>query len=76
MKSSAPFAIWNEAVDMTGFGQKAAASDGTHALKKLRAAYGGKFDAAFRLRMATARAETLEQLLEDWCNERTRLGTP
>ena len=29
----------------------------------------------FRLRMLTARAETLEQLLEEWAQERVRLGT-
>ena len=35
---------------------------------------GAKFDSAFRLRMMTARAETLEQLLEEWAQERVRLG--
>ncbi len=74
MKPTPPFAIWNEAVDFTGCGRKASAQDGAHALKKLRAGLGPKFDAAFRLRMTTARAETLEQLLEDWAQERTRLG--
>ena len=76
MKTIPPFSLWNEAVDFTGCGCKAAASDGAHALKKLRKEIGeSKFDAAFRLRMTTARAETLEQLLEDWMAERTRLGT-
>lgn len=70
----APFCVWNEAVDMTGMGKKAAASDGAHALKKLRAELGVKFDSAFRLRMMTARAGTLEELLENWIDERTRLG--
>jgi hypothetical protein len=74
MKAPPPFAIWNEAVDMTGYGRKAAAADGAHALKRLRGELGPKFDAAFRLRMMTARAETLEQLLEDWVAERVRLG--
>lgn len=70
-----PFQIWNEAVDLTGFGRRAASKDGAHALKKLRDALGTKFDSAFRLRMLTARAETLEDLLENWADERTRLGT-
>ena len=74
MKPTPPFTIWNEAVDMTGYGRKAASSDGAHALKKLRGELGTRFDSAFRLRMMTARAETLEQLLEDWAQERTRLG--
>jgi len=74
MKPTPPFVIWNEAVDMTGYGRRASASDGAHALKKLRGELGSKFDAAFRLRMTTARAETLEQLLEDWVAERVRLG--
>jgi hypothetical protein len=74
MKLSPPFTIWNEAVDFTGCGRKASAQDGAHALKKLRGELGPKFDAAFRLRMMTARAETLEQLLEDWAAERVRLG--
>ena len=74
MKTDAPFLIWNEAVDLTGFGRRAASKDGEKALKRLRAELGAGFDAAFRLRMMTARAETLEQLLEDWANERTRLG--
>jgi len=43
-------------------------------LKKLRGELGAKFDSAFRLRMLTARAETLEQLLEEWAQERVRLG--
>ena len=73
--STPPYQIWNEAVDMTGFGQRAAAKDGAHALKKLRDALKGKFDAAFRLRMMTVRANTLEELLENWADERTRLGT-
>ena len=74
MKPTPPFAIWNEAVDFTGCGRKASAQDGARALKKLRGELGAKFDAAFRLRMTTARAETLDQLLEDWAQERTRLG--
>lgn len=75
MKPTAPYQTWNEAVDMTGFGKKASAQDGAHALKKLRDALGDKFGAAFRLRMMTARAETLTELVENWCEERTRLGT-
>ena len=44
-------------------------------LKRLRGEIGEKaFDAAFRLRMATARAESLEELLADWCEERVRIG--
>lgn len=74
MRPVTPYQLWNEAVDFTGCGRKAAASDGAHALKKLRGELGAKFDAAFRLRMMTARAETLEQLLEDWAQERVRLG--
>ncbi len=74
-KPAAPYMIWNEAVDMTGFGRHASAGDGAKQLKKLRAELGVKFDAAFRLRMMTARAETFEQLIEEWCAERTRLGT-
>ena len=74
-KPTPPFTIWNEAVDMTGYGRRASASDGARALKKLRGELGAKFDSAFRLRMLTARAETLEQLLEDWAQERVRLGT-
>ena len=73
-KPTPPFGIWNEAVDMTGYGRRAAASDGAHALKKLRGELGAKFDSAFRLRMMTTRAETLEQLLEEWAQERVRLG--
>jgi len=74
MKQAAPYMLWNEAVDFTGCGRRASAQDGAHALKKLRGELGPKFDAAFRLRMTTARAETLEQLLEDWAQERVRLG--
>ena len=77
MKSSTltPYQVWNTAVEMSGFGRRAAASDGAAALKRLRKEIGEReFDAAFRLRMTTARAETLEQLLDDWINERTRLG--
>ena len=74
MKPIAPYQCWNEAVDMTGYGRRASASDGAHALKKLRGELGAKFDSAFRLRMTTTRAETLEQLLEDWAQERVRLG--
>ena len=70
-----PFSVWNEAVDMTGMGRSASSGDGAKILKRLREELKGKFDAAFRLRMTTARAETLEQLLEDWMAERTRLGT-
>lgn len=72
--STPPFQLWNEAVNLTGFGRRAASKDGAHALKKLRSALGPKFDSAFRLRMLTARAESLEELLENWCEERTRLG--
>lgn len=74
MKPQCPFQIWNDAVDMTGFGRKASASEGAAVLKRLKTELGGGFDSAFRLRMLTARAETLEQLLEDWQHERTRLG--
>ena len=74
-KPTPPFTIWNEAVDMTGYGRRASASDGARALKKLRGELGTRFDSAFRLRMMTTRAETLEQLLEDWVLERVRLGT-
>jgi hypothetical protein len=70
-----PYAVWNEAVEMTGFGKLASASDGAKQLKKLRGELGAKFDAAFRLRMMTARAESFDQLMEEWCAERTRLGT-
>lgn len=75
MKGKTPFEVWNAAVDMTGFGRRAAAQDGAAALKRLRAELGSGFDAAFRLRMTTARADSLETLLEDWVHERTRLGT-
>ena len=44
MKPTPPFVIWNEAVDMTGYGRRASASDGAHALKKLRGELGAKFD--------------------------------
>ena len=74
MKAKTPFEIWNAAVDMTGFGRRAAAQDGAAALKRLRAELGPGFDVAFRLRMTTARADSLETLLEDWVHERTRLG--
>jgi predicted outer membrane protein len=74
VKIDPPFMIWNIAVEMTGFGCRAAPKDGERALKRLRAELGKGFDSAFRLRMLTARADTLEQLLEDWANERTRLG--
>ena len=73
-KTPTPFEIWNAAVDMTGFGRRAAAQDGAAALKRLRAELGAGFEAAFRLRMITARADSLETLLEDWVHERTRLG--
>lgn len=69
-----PYTVWNLSVDLTGYGRRASASDGAHALKKLRGELGTRFDSAFRLRMMTARAETLEQLLEDWAQERVRLG--
>lgn len=75
MKPTPPFQVWNEAVDMSGFGRRAAATEGAALLKRLRSELKTKFDAAFRLRMMTARAQTLEQLLEDWVHERTRLGT-
>ena len=74
MKATPPFQIWNEAVAMTGFGRAASASDGGAQLRRLRAELGAGFDAAFRLRMATARADSLEELLADWCEERVRLG--
>ena len=74
-KSTPPYQVWNAAVDMSGFGRRASASDGAAALKRLRGEIGEKeFDAAFRLRMATARAETLEELLENWAHERTVIG--
>ena len=69
-----PYIVWNLSVDLTGYGRRASASDGAHALKKLRGELGAKFDSAFRLRMMTTRAETLEQLLEDWAQERGRVG--
>ena len=75
MKPTPPVGIWNEAVDMTGYGRRASASDGAHALKKLRGELGARFDSAFRLRMMTARAADLTELLEDWLEERTRLGS-
>lgn len=59
---------------MTGFGKNASATEGAKELKRLRKELGSKFTGAFRLRMMTARAETLGQLLKDWTNERTRLG--
>ena len=74
MKAPLPYAIWNTAVDMTGFGQRAAATDGANYLKRLRAELGEEFDTAFRLRMITARATSFDELLENWVNERTRLG--
>ena len=74
-KSIPPFVLWNTAAELTGFGRRAAASDGAAMLKRLRSEIGEKaFDAAFRLRMATARADSLEELLADWCEERIRLG--
>ena len=74
-KSIPPFVLWNTAVEMTGFGRRASASDGAAMLKRLRDEIGkDAFDAAFRLRMATARADSLEELLADWCEERVRLG--
>ena len=74
MKSNPPYMVWNTAVDMTGCGRHASASEGTAMLKRLRSELGNGFDDAFRYRMITARADTLEQLLGDWINERTRLG--
>lgn len=74
MKSFSPYLLWNEAVEMSGFGKRAAASDGAAALKRLRTELDKDFEQAFKLRMITARADTLEQLLDDWCAERTRLG--
>lgn len=74
MKDSLPYQLWNAAVDMTGFGRKAAASDASAQLKRLRSELGAGFDAAFRFRMITARADSFEELIEDWINERTRLG--
>ena len=74
-KPTPPYVLWNTAVEMTGFGRRAAASDGAATLKRLRLEIGEKaFDAAFRLRMATARADSLEELLADWCEERVRVG--
>ena len=74
-KTTPPFQIWNAAVGMTGFGRPASATEGAALLKRLRGEIGEKeFDAAFRLRMATARADSLEELLADWCEERVRLG--
>lgn len=74
MTNKPPYQVWNEAVEMTGFGQKAAAQDGAKHLKRLRGELGDAFDADFRLRMITCRANSLEQLLRDWVNERTRIG--
>ena len=74
MKPQCPFQIWNEAVDMTGFGSRASSNEGAAILKRLKAELGGKFEQAFRMRMVTSRADSLEQLLQDWLNERTRLG--
>lgn len=74
MKTDPPFVVWNAAVDMTGFGRRAAAQDGAAALKRLRLELGTGFDTAFRLRMTTVRADSLEALLEDWLSERARLG--
>jgi len=75
MKAISPYVLWNASVDMTGFGKRAAATDGARALKKLREELGDKFDSAFRLRMMMARADSLDELLENWCDERTRLGS-
>jgi len=75
LKPLLPYQLWNEAVDMTGMGRSASSGDGAKILKRLREELKGNFDTGFRLRMMTARAETLEQLLEEWANERTRLGT-
>lgn len=74
MKGEPPYKVWNTAVEMTGVGEKASAADGAAELKRLRAELGADFDAAFRLRMVTARARTLAQLLEEWVYERARLG--
>lgn len=59
---------------MTGFGRRAAAADGAAQLKRLRNELGEGFDAAFRLRMTTVRAGSFEELMENWCHERTVLG--
>ena len=75
MKPLLPYQLWNEAVDMTGMGRPASSGDGAKILKRLREELKGNFVSAFRLRMMTARANSLEELLEDWANERTRLGT-
>jgi len=74
MKSEPPYIVWNESVELTGFGKKASAQEGAAILKRLRAELGKDFDRAFRLRMMTVQAHTLEKLLEDWKNERTQLG--
>lgn len=74
MKPTPPFQLWNDAVEMTGFGRRAAATDGARCLKRLREEMGDKFDSAFRLRMLTARADSFEDLLENWAHERVRLG--
>lgn len=73
-KEPPPYQQWNMAVDMTGYGKRASAKDGTHILKRLRELYKTDFKRAFRHRMITARADTFTQLLEDWLHERTRLG--
>jgi len=74
MKTDPPYMVWNASAELTGCGRRAASGDGAAALKRLRRELGAGFDRAFRLRMITARAATLEQLLEDWVHERTQLG--
>ncbi len=74
MKQVVPYMLWNQAVDMTGVGKKATASTGAGALKRLRQDIGEGFDSAFLHRMITERADTLDELLESWLYERSRLG--
>jgi predicted outer membrane protein len=69
MEKVQPYMLWNQAVDLTGCGKKAKASDASKALTRLRKKYGKAFDSAFRLRMMTERVETLEQLLTEWSYE-------
>lgn len=69
MEKAQPYILWNQAVDLTGCGKKAKASDGTKALTRLRKKHGTGFDSAFRQRMMTERVDTLEQLLTEWSYE-------
>ena len=69
MEKTQPYMLWNQAVDLTGCGKKAKAGDASKALARLRKKHGKDFDSAFRLRMMTARADTLEKLLTDWVFE-------